>query len=42
MTYFTDMQDIKTKKAEFEKVLKQLVRLNERSYEERIHAPGIH
>jgi hypothetical protein len=32
MTHFTGMQDIKAKKAEFERVLKQLVRLNERSY----------
>jgi hypothetical protein len=42
MTHFTDMQDIKANKAEFERVLKQFVKLNERSYEERIHAPGIH
>jgi hypothetical protein len=42
MTHFTDMLDIKAKKAEFERVLKQLVKSNERSYEERIHAPGIH
>ena len=42
MTHFTDMQDIKAKKAEFERVLKQLVKLNERPYEKRFHAPGIH
>jgi hypothetical protein len=42
MTHFTDMQDIKAENAEFERVLKQLVKLNERSHEERIHAPGIH
>jgi uncharacterized protein YdhG (YjbR/CyaY superfamily) len=28
MLYFSDMKDIKTKKAEFQKVLKELVRLN--------------
>lgn len=28
MTYFSDMQDIKAKKAEFQRILKQLVKLN--------------
>ena len=28
MTYFSDMEDIKAKKAEFQRILKQLVRLN--------------